>query len=153
MSGSARSSAFAAALQEELSAYVELCELLRAEQTSLERGEVDQLQQLTDLKARQVDRLAALGASRVAHLEACGLPANPKGMETWLRAHAGPQQRALTGTWKRLLEAAAEARTLNELNGGLVATRLNHSQAALATLHAAVRQDMIYGPDGRIRLP
>jgi flagella synthesis protein FlgN len=141
--------AFVAALEAELAAYTELCELLRAEQTSLERGDVDQLQQLTELKSRQVERLATLGATRVAYLHAVQLSASPAGMQEWLASHAGAQQPALRRTWQRLLELAGEARALNELNGGLVATRLNHSQAALAALHAAGRQHLVYGPDGQ----
>jgi flagella synthesis protein FlgN len=141
--------AFVAALDAELAGYGELCQLLRAEQTSLERGDIDQLQQITDLKVQQVERLAALGATRAGYLRDLQLSANPDGMQAWLRTHAGAQRSALSRTWQRLLEAASEARTLNDLNGGLVATRLNHSQAALAALHAAGRQHLVYGPDGQ----
>jgi flagella synthesis protein FlgN len=141
--------AFVAALEAELVSYTELCELLRAEQLSLERGDVDHLRQLTELKSRQVERLGVLGGARAAYLRGQQLPATPTGMEEWLRSHAGAQQPGLTRTWTRLLEIAAEARALNELNGGLVALRLNHSQAALAALHEAGRQHLVYGPDGQ----
>jgi flagellar biosynthesis protein FlgN len=143
--------AFAQTLGAELTAYVELCELLRAEQNSLERGDVDRLQQLTELKARQVERLATLGAARVAFLRAARLSTDTKGMEAWLESHAGTQRQDLTRIWQRLLDTAREARALNDLNGGLVSARLGHSQAALAALQGAGRPQLVYGPDGRVR--
>lgn len=141
--------AFVAALEAELAGYGELCSVLRAEQDSLERGDVESLQQLTEIKAGQVERLAALGATRAAYLRSTQLSADPSGMEAWLRDHAGAQRRSLTLTWQRLLHVAGEARTMNDLNGGLMATRMSHNQAALAALHGAGRQQAVYGPDGQ----
>jgi flagellar biosynthesis protein FlgN len=143
--------AFAHSLAAELTAYIELCELLRAEQGSLERGDVDTLQQVTELKARQVERLATLGATRVALLRAAQVSTDATGMEAWLASRAGAQRQDLTRIWQKLLEAAREARALNELNGGLVSARLSHGQAALAALQGAGRPQLVYGPDGRVR--
>ena len=140
---------FVRALEAELVAYNGLCELLREEQASLTQGDVERLQQLTERKARQVEQLAALGATRSAYLQDLRLDADPAGMEAWLQTGAGSQRQALTQTWQNLLDAAREARILNDLNGGLLATRLNHSQSALAALHAAGRQHLVYGPDGQ----
>jgi flagella synthesis protein FlgN len=142
-------SAFVAALEAELAAYDELRQLLQAEQDSLESGDVDSLQHITALKASQVERLAALGATRAAYLTSVQLSADPHGMEAWLRDRAGTQRQRLTQTWQRLLQVAAQARTLNDLNGGLMATRMHHNQAALAALQGAGRQQMVYGPDGQ----
>ena len=143
--------AFAQTLGVELTAYVELCDLLRAEQASLERGDVESLRQLTELKARQVERLATLAAARSALLRAAQLSNDAKGMQAWLESYAGIQRQDLTRIWQRLLDMARDARALNDLNGGLVSARLNHSQAALAALQGAGRPQLVYGPDGRVR--
>ncbi|MDP2808775.1 MAG: flagellar export chaperone FlgN [Rhodocyclaceae bacterium] len=48
-------------------------------------------------------------------------------------------------------ELAAEARSLNETNGKLIALRMQHNQQALAVLMAAADQAITYGPDGQQR--
>jgi flagella synthesis protein FlgN len=141
--------AFAAVIEAELAAYGELCKVLQDEQDSLQRGDVEALQQLTERKSTQIERLAGLGADRADFLTRMQLPATPAGMQTWLREHAGVHRDALADAWERLLATAQEARALNDLNGSLVALRLNHSQAALAALHQAGRQHVFYGPDGQ----
>ncbi|MDP1652678.1 MAG: flagellar export chaperone FlgN [Rhodocyclaceae bacterium] len=48
-----------------------------------------------------------------------------------------------------LRELAAEARALNEINGKLIALRLQHNQQALNILLAAADSATTYGPDGQ----
>jgi flagella synthesis protein FlgN len=144
--------AFVAALGTERAGYEALCEILRAEQAGLERGDVDAVQALTERKSRQVEELTALARDRAAFLGASRLAPDPSGMETWLQTHGGAQREVLAKTWERLLACAAEARRLNEVNGALLALRLGHAQAAFATLQAAARQHSVYGPDGQNEL-
>jgi flagella synthesis protein FlgN len=141
--------AFVAAIEAELNAYGELCRLLQDEQDTLQRGDAEGLQQLTERKSAHIERLAELAASRTTFLTRMQLPATPAGMDIWLRDHAGGQRESVSEAWQRLLAAAREARTLNELNGSLVTLRLNHGQAALAALHQVGSQQLFYGPDGQ----
>lgn len=48
-------------------------------------------------------------------------------------------------------DLAAEARTLNETNGKLIALRMQHNQQALSILMAAADPAVTYGPDGQPR--
>lgn len=141
--------AFVAALGAEQAGYAALCGILRAEQAGLERGDVDHVQALTERKSRQVEELARLAATRAAFLSALRLAPDPAGMDAWLASQAGAQRDALAHTWRQLLACAAEARNLNEVNGALLTLRLQHSQAALASMQAAARQHSVYGPDGQ----
>ena len=145
--------AFVSSLRSELSAFRELHQVLKAEQDCLLRSDVDGLLELTEAKSKHIERLAALAAVRAAYLDSLKLPPDQAGMAKWLSVHAGHERPGLSDAWNQLLSVAAEARAINESNGTLIATRLNHSHAALAALHSAARSLSTYGPDGHTALP
>jgi flagella synthesis protein FlgN len=145
-------SAFVAGLRSELAGFRELQQILLAEQDCLKRADVDALVRVTEIKSQQIERLKALAARRSDYLEHLRVGLDRRGMTSSPRAHAGSDAAELSAMWAQLLNAAAEARALNDINGALIAARLNHNQAALATLHAAGRTLSTYGPDGQTEL-
>lgn len=142
-------SGFVAGLRAERESFRALCQLLESEQACLVKSDVDGLLQLTDRKSDQVDRLMELAQQRVSHLEAAGLSTGQHGMTDWLATHAGVQRAELTQLWDELVHLASNARSLNDINGKLITTRLSHNQAALSALQLSARAQNIYGPDGQ----
>jgi flagella synthesis protein FlgN len=144
----ANRSAFVSSLRSELAAFRELHQVLQSEHDCLMRSDVDALLKLIEPKSQQLERLAALAAVRSAYLDSVNLPADRAGMAQWLTVYAGPEAPGLADVWNQLLALATKARALNEANGALVASQLNHNKAALAALRSAARTLSTYGPDG-----
>lgn len=136
-------------VEAEVYAFGELCRILLAEQACLLRNDVDALLELAEIKSRTVERLSELAASRAAHLGDRGLLPNSAGMQQWLDSQPSADGAELDQAWGRVLALATEARALNNVNGGLIALRVNHGQAALSTLQAAAKRHSVYGPDGQ----
>lgn len=121
--------------------------LLKTEQTALVDGNTDGLNALIDEKSALATRLTEAAQCREAALAAAQLPPARAGMEAWLATL--PATDAARRDWPELLSLAAEARSLNELNGRLIGTRLQGNQQALAALMSATERAMTYGPDGQ----
>lgn len=139
----------AAILAGELAALREFVTLLQEEQSALLDGKGDGLAALVEKKSALAGRLTDCAGQREAALAGLGLPAGRDGMEAWLATAAA----AARNDWQELLPLAATARNLNELNGKLIGTRLQHNQQALTALMGATAQAMTYGPDGHARPP
>lgn len=139
----------AAILAGELAALREFVTLLQEEQSALLDGKGDSLAALIDQKSALAARLTDCAGQREAALAGLALPAGRDGMEAWLATAAA----AARNDWQELLPLAATARSLNELNGKLIGTRLQHNQQALAALMGATERAMTYGPDGHARPP
>ena len=142
-------SGFVAGLRAERDAFRALCQLLESEQACLVESDIEGLLQLTGAKSERVDRLMDLAQQRADHLASIGLSGGGNGMSEWLAAHAGVQRAELTQLWDELVCLASNARSLNEINGKLITTRLSHNQAALSALQLSARAQNIYGPDGQ----
>lgn len=122
-------------------------EVLAQEQEALKLGDIDPLPELNARKAELVAKLDDCEAARNRQLNAAGHAPDRSGMDSWL---AGPQANALTAKkWEQFLELAAEARRLNDLNGQLIALRLQATSDAIDTLTARARSTSLYGPDGQ----
>jgi flagella synthesis protein FlgN len=137
---------FVAGLRAERESFHALCKLLESEQACLVKGDVDSLLEIAPLKSERVDRLQELEQQRVGYLDSIGLGTGQTTMIDWLAAHAGAERAEL---WEELMLLAAEARSLNEINGKLITTRLAHNQAAMSALQLSARAQNIYGPDGQ----
>ena len=137
-------------LSDELAALREFIALLKEEQTTLAEGKADALPSLIDRKSALATRLGDCSARRDAALAVLALPAGRSGMETWLESQ--PSTSPARRDWLQLLPLAAEARSLNELNGKLIGTRLQHNQQALTALMGATERAMTYGPDGHTQI-
>lgn len=135
------------ALQQELSALERFVALLQQEQDALVAGNVDALLALSQDKLGKAEQLNALGKQRVTRLQQAGYSGDSAGMTAWLDDKPAIQQQ----TWERLLELAREAQRLNQTNGKLIQTHLQHNQQALNTLLGAANQAGTYGADGQAR--
>ncbi len=124
----------------------EFVALLKVEQTTLIDGNADALSALIDKKSALATRLTAQAQGRETALASARLPTGREGMEAWLAA--SPHDTTSRRNWQELLPLAGEARRLNELNGKLIGTRMQHTQQALAALMGATQHAMTYGPDG-----
>lgn len=141
-------SEFIANLLVEHRAFDEFVELLQSEQEALQRGDVDRLVSLAQLKSNKVVALAQIEDQRNRKLAASGFKPDLAGMGTWLKQHAGDFPGA-EKTWTELLSKARQAQMLNQSNGILIEQKLRHNQQALAILQAAANQASTYGPDGQ----
>lgn len=124
--------------------------VLNEEQQALVAGALDRLVSLATEKSNTSIKLSQLAEQRNKTLAAAGLPLDRDGMENWL-AQPSPTSKEALADWKNLLSLAAEARGLNQSNGTLIATRLQHNQQALTVLLSACNQAALYGPDGQTK--
>lgn len=134
-------------LADELALLREFVALLGREQQALIPGDIDRLLPLAEEKTRLATVLGRMAGARNQALAGAGLAADKAGMEAWLTSQG--QATPSRADWAALLALAAEAKLQNEINGKLIATRLQHNRHALAVLHAAADQAMLYGPDGQ----
>lgn len=135
-------------LQAESDAFLDFTQTLRIEQEALIQGEVDQLLELARVKSEKIVLLSQLAERRNRFLTGLGYDPLHGGMERWISQHAQDAPE-IGKSWNNLLENAREARHLNQTNGVMIETRLQHNQQALSALQAASSQISLYGPDGQ----
>jgi flagella synthesis protein FlgN len=137
----------------ELTVLREFTLILQQEQAALTTADIDTLARLLPEKTRCASELIQFSEQRSQFLLAENLTADRSGMELWItrqtHGFAPADTARLRSDWNTLLALANEARTLNELNGQLLMTRMQHNQHMLNTLLAASNQAMLYGPDGQ----
>lgn len=138
---------FAGNLKAEYTTFQHFLQTLEAEQDALVTGKTDLLPELTQKKMEHVGALSRLAEKRNHHLAELGLEPHQKGMETWLKQHEPASE--IDTLWNDLLQLAATAKTINQINGGMIGDRLRHNQQALSTLLSASNQLSVYGPDGQ----
>jgi flagella synthesis protein FlgN len=140
-------------ITDELATLREFVQLLQKEQEALADGDIDALMPLSTKKTSLSVRLGQFSEQRHEILAAAAFSRDRAGMEDWLARLTQNSSTALTSRneWEDLLALAAEARALNETNGKLIGTRLQHNQQALNALLAAGNQAALYGPDGQTR--
>lgn len=134
-------------LQQEQAALDSFIDLLQREQAALVDANVELLLSISENKLKQSGQLNALAHDRVAMLQRDGFSADTAGVKGWL---AG-QSSAVVEAWEKLLESARTAQRLNQTNGKLIQTHLQHNQQALAALMNASNSAGIYGADGQPR--
>jgi len=123
---------------------------LTAEQDALKVGDVDALAVADGRKTGLADQLNKLEDKRNAFLKEAGFTADRQGIADWLDRNR--QDRVAGQTWARLMKLAAEARELNNLNGQLIAVRLQATNQALAALTRQAQRSTLYGPNGQTTL-
>ncbi len=97
------------------------------------------------MQSRALDLYAS---RRAACLRAQGFAADRAGLVA-CAASAGADGRRLLEAWGRVVDAAAEARYLNEQNGALIRLRLASVDGRLAHLKAVAGNPGLYSADGR----
>lgn len=135
-------------LEEELRAYQDFNQVLQTEQDALVQGNIDPLLELARIKSEKVVLLSQLAEKRTRFLSAQGCSQDRGGMAKWLQQFGGGNPQ-ITELWQKLLTLAENAQQLNQINGGLIDTRLRNNQQAFAILQSAAKQTALYGPDGQ----
>lgn len=123
---------------------------LSTEQEALKVGDVEALTAVNAQKTALAEQLNRLEDDRNALLQQSGLTADRQGVSSWLSKH--PNDRAAAQAWDQLMKLAGKARELNNLNGQLIAIRLQATNQALATLTQQTQRSTLYGPNGQTTL-
>lgn len=120
-----------------------------AERRCLDGGDSDALAETTQHKSILASRLADIDSRRDALLGTLALPAGRRGFEAWLDSLPPGTSQVPRRTWLAVLERAAQAKRENDLNGQLIAARLQQNQQALGVLLGEAGDGGTYGADGQ----
>ena len=133
-------------ITEETTGLNQLMGLLEHEHGLLVAGDTVALSAAINDRQRCVGRIARVDEERRALCRALNLPLDAKGLESLLRwcDPAG----VLSGRWAECAAAATRCRMLNDRNGALVGTQLQHVRARLGTLIQAGRETLTYRRNG-----
>lgn len=123
-----------------------LCGLLEGEQQALTAGKVDQLTEWAEEKGRLIAAIGEAVARRDGWLRAKGFATGKKGMDICLSPL--PPQSEIRRLWLDLSGAVDRARELNELNGKLVAIRMQANARLLDALRSNPDVGGLYGSRG-----
>lgn len=134
-------------LQQEQIALDRFIDILQQEQAALVAADVDALQSLSADKQQLSEQLNTLSQQRATQLQRAGFTANAEGVKTWLAT----QPATVKDAWEKLLTSAQTAQRLNQTNGKLIQTHLQHNQQALIALMGAANRADVYGADGQPR--
>lgn len=135
------------ALHQEQAALDRFIDLLKQEQAALVSADVEALIGLSDHKLKLADQLNTLARARITMLASAGFAADAAGVAGWLAT----QPQTVAHAWHQLLASAQDAQRLNQTNGKLIQTHLQHNQQALTALLSAANRADVYGPDGQSR--
>ena len=133
-------------IAEESSALAQLCELLEHEHGLLATGDVVNLEAAINERQRCVGRISRIDAERRALCNALNLSLDAAGLEKLLR-WCDPEG-TLSSRWAECAAAATRCRMLNDRNGALVSTQLQHVRARLGTLLQSTRETLTYRRNG-----
>jgi flagellar biosynthesis/type III secretory pathway chaperone len=133
-------------IAEETSGLNQLMGLLEHEHGLLVAGDTIALSAAINERQRCVGRISRVDDERRALCQALNLPLSPQGLESLLRwcDPAG----TLARSWGVCAAAATRCRMLNDRNGALVGTQLNHVRARLGALIQQGRETLTYRANG-----
>ena len=141
------SSAVAAIIAREIELVSQFVSVLNDEQEALTRADVAALPELMTRKSPLVEQLNAIESERLGALDMPTTTTERGAMENWLAQNGNDAVAAVN--WKKLLNVAAEAKTLHELNSQLVDMHLRQATETLAILTAQPEQSALYGSSGQ----
>lgn len=133
-------------IEREIELISQFISVLNDEQECLKQGDADALPKLTATKGELVEQLNALEAERMVAIGLPGKPSDHATMEDWLKGH---RDQNATVNWEKLLVLAREAKTLHELNGGLIAMHLKNTNEILNILTQQPNKPSLYGASGQ----
>jgi flagellar biosynthesis protein FlgN len=133
-------------ISEESSGLVQLSELLEHEHGLLAVGDVVSLEAAINERQRCVGRISRIDEERRAMCRALNVSLDAQGLEKLLR-WCDPQG-TLSARWGECAAAATRCRVLNDRNGALVSTQLQHVRARLDTLLQSTREALTYRRNG-----
>lgn len=133
-------------ISEESSGLGQLGQLLEHEHGLLAAGDVVSLEAAINERQRCVGRISRIDDERRAICRALNLSLDAQGLEKLLR-WCDPHG-TLSARWAECAAAAMRCRMLNDRNGALVSTQLQHVRARLSTLLQSTRETLTYRRDG-----
>jgi len=133
-------------ISEESSGLVQLGELLEREHGLLAAGDVVGLEAAINERQCCVGRISRIDEERRSMCRARDLTLDAQGLEKLLR-WCDPQG-TLSARWAECAAAAIRCRVLNDRNGALVSTQLQHVRARLNTLLQSTRETLTYRRNG-----
>ncbi|MDP2822966.1 MAG: flagellar protein FlgN [Sulfuritalea sp.] len=143
--------AIAALLEQSIAELQDFLAAIAAERHSLVKGDINQLPAIAEKKSALAIRLAGLEAKRDAALGAGGFGVGREGAAAWLAANPAASRQGAHNAWQHYVDQAAEAKRENEINGKLIAARLQQNHQALAALLGETSDAGTYGADGQRR--
>lgn len=138
---------FIANLQAELDAIKAFNGILQKEQRTLINGDVEDLDFLASEKERLIEQLSSLNQQRNQFLSSHGLLTDAAGMKKLFSTDDSFSES--NKIWHELLELVTVTSQLNETNGTIINTRLQHTQRSLTALQCAAGNISLYGPKGQ----
>jgi flagellar biosynthesis protein FlgN len=133
-------------ITEETTGLTQLIGLLEHEHGLLVAGDTVALSAAINDRQRCVGRIARVDEERRDLCRALNLPMDPTGLESLLR-WCDPDG-TLSSRWAECAAAANRCRMLNDRNGALVGTQLQHVRARLGALIQAGRETLTYRANG-----
>ena len=133
-------------ITEESTGLAQLIELLEHEHGLLVAGDAVGLSAAINERQRCVGRIARVDDERRAMCRARNLTLDAQGLEKLLR-WCDPVG-TLSARWAECAAAATRCRVLNDRNGALVGTQLQHVRARLGALIQSGRETLTYRRNG-----
>jgi flagellar biosynthesis/type III secretory pathway chaperone len=131
---------------EESAGLAQLGDLLEHEHGLLAVGDVANLTAAINERQRCVGRIARIDEERRTICRALNFSLDATGLEGLLR-WCDPQG-TLASRWAECAAAATRCRVLNDRNGALVSTQLQHVRARLGALLQGTRETLTYHRNG-----
>jgi len=126
-----------------------MVELLRQSHAIFSGRDAALIERTAAIIYTEVEKLQALERRREALVTGCGFSADKQGIEACLSACL-PDERPRE-LWHRLLGLATQARSLNQINAGIVETSRRHAQKALNLIRGQVPGGELYSRGGLTR--
>ncbi|MCB5183789.1 flagellar protein FlgN [Methylobacillus gramineus] len=118
--------------------------LLKREQASLIKVDVDTMEALLNEKAQVLQDLSTATQDRYKTVSSLGFAADEHGLANWLAGQDASTQQS----WARFNALVDQAKELNRLNGILINKHFNRNQNVLNTLGRS-SSNQFYGPNGQ----
>lgn len=134
------------AIEHESRHLAQMIALLVTEQDDLVLGRTDRLESIAAEKLTQARALDLYAARRGTLMRALGVPGRAGGTGT--TAYAALGAIGLGDRWRELADKADEARTLNAINGRLIAQRMLSTERRLSRLVPGPGMAELYGANG-----
>ncbi|WP_230341292.1 flagella synthesis protein FlgN [Methylobacillus arboreus] len=134
-----------ASFEREIALTDNLLELLKREQTSLVKVDVDAMEGLLNEKSRVLQDLNSHTQARYQAVAALGFDANERGLAAWLAV----QDDDIKTSWNHFQGLIGQAKEFNRLNGMLINKHFNRNQQVLDTLGRPPASSQFYGPNGQ----
>jgi flagellar biosynthesis protein FlgN len=133
-------------ISEEVSGLAQLGALLEHEHGLLAAGDVVSLEAAINERQRCVGRISRIDEERRAICRAVDVTLDAQGLEKLMR-WCDPNG-TLAARWAECSAAANRCRILNDRNGALVSTQLQHVRTRLNTLLQSTRETLTYRRNG-----